>query len=78
MNKFGNFRCSCGSDNIECSVSFDGCDFISEAGEGSGFMYEISLVCNNCGRAYPIGRIKSYQDFSENLDKELKNNAKHQ
>lgn len=77
MNNFGNFRCSCGSEKIFCSVSYDGCDWKSEAGEGSGFAYEISLECNNCGRVYPIGRIKSENDFSKNKDKELKNNAKH-
>lgn len=78
MNKFGNFRCSCGSENISCSVSYDGCDWESEAGEGSGFGYKISLECENCGRIYPVGRIKSVKDFSKNINKELKNNAKHQ
>ncbi|MCH5297404.1 MAG: hypothetical protein J1E85_07025 [Ruminococcus sp.] len=65
MNNFGNFRCSCGSENITCSIEYDGCDWKSEEGKGSGFDYEISLACKNCGRVYPIGRLKSEHDFSQ-------------
>lgn len=70
MNKFGNFSCSCGSQNITCNVSFDGCDQKSEAGQGSGFGYLISLECENCGRVYPIGWLKAYHDFSQLKDKQ--------
>lgn len=63
-NKFGNLRCSCcGSKNLEISLGYDGCDW---KGKESGFMYDLSLFCNDCGRVYPVGRLKSESDFCEN------------
>ena len=56
----------CGG-NLELSTSFDGCDWDSVKGEGSGFDYEIALV-SDCGRVYPIGRLKDEFAFCENIE----------
>lgn len=59
MNKHGNLKCSaCGSYAIKLSVYYDGADWNSEKGEGSGFKYGIDLYCDDCGRAYPVCRLK--------------------
>ena len=59
MNKHGNLKCAgCGSENLKLSVFYDGMDCDSERGEGSGFDYGIDLYCDDCGRAYPICRLK--------------------
>lgn len=66
QNKHGNLKCAnCGSFNIEMCVSYDGQDCYSEAGEGSGFVCGVDLVCNDCGRAYPVCRVKNFSDVSE-------------
>lgn len=41
---------------------YDGCDWNSEAGEGSGYDYEVGLVCNHCGSYYPIVRTRKIND----------------
>jgi len=45
------------------TVSFTGCDWNCDAGDNSGFDYEIALECD-CGRIYTLGMIKSEKDFS--------------
>lgn len=56
---------NCGSD-LDLEIGFTGCDFDCEAGEGSGYDYEVSLACNKngCGRVFKLGMIKKYSDFS--------------
>lgn len=69
-----NLKCPvCGSE-LRLDVSYDGCDWECIAGENSNFDYEIRLLCDNsqCGRIYPIGRIKHYSDFSEVTEKHRK------
>ena len=64
-NKHGNLKCAaCGSYNIKLSIGFDGMDCYSEAGDGSGFKWEVSLYCDDCGRVYPVCRVKNYTDIS--------------
>lgn len=47
-NKHGNIKCEgCGSYNIKMSVYFDGADWSSEAGDGSGYKYGIDLYCDD-------------------------------
>ena len=46
---------------------YTGCDRDCEAGEGSGYGYDISLECDGkdgCGCSIPLGHIKNYGDFS--------------
>ena len=67
-NKHGNLKCSnCGCYDLEMHVDFDGVD--DEAEKGNGFDYEISLVCNNCGRGYPVARTNNEFAISAIKDK---------
>lgn len=60
MNKHGNLKCvACKSENLKMHVYYDGADWNSEKGEGSGFDYEVTLVCEDCGRAYPVCRVNN-------------------
>lgn len=59
--------CKCGKSKLEVSVGYTGADWNSKAGEGSGFGWEISLVCPSCGRGYIIGHLKRLEDFSEHI-----------
>lgn len=60
-NKHGNIKCEgCGSYNITMHVGYDGADYLSEAGDGSGFKCEVKLVCEDCGRIYPVCRVKDF------------------
>ena len=44
-NKYGNICCEgCGSYSIVSRVVFDGADWCSEAGEGSGFGWLVELI----------------------------------
>ena len=63
-------RCTNCKSVLELEVVFDGCDWDSVTGEGSGFDYQIQLSCPQmgCGRVYPIGRIKEERDFCENKE----------
>lgn len=64
-NKHGNIKCEgCGSYNITMNVGYDGADWLSEAGEGSGFKCEVALVCEDCGRGYPVCRVKNFNAVS--------------
>lgn len=66
QNKHGNIKCAkCGSYNITMDVGYDGADYLSEAGEGSGFTCEVSLVCEDCGRVYPVCRVKNFGAISD-------------
>ena len=66
MNKHGNLKCSsCGSKNMKMHVGYDGCDWLSKAGEGSGYDFGIDMVCEDCGRCYPICRLNNEFCVSE-------------
>lgn len=47
---------------LTIDFGYDGCDWDSEDGEGSGYGYEVGLVCNHCGSYYPIVRTKGIND----------------
>lgn len=55
----------CGRELV-LSISYSGCDWNCEAGEGSGFGYEVGLWCKNdgCARVFPLGMIKNHANFS--------------
>lgn len=66
MNKYGNIKCAgCGSEDIKMVVGGDGLDNHSVKGEGSGFVVEVTLTCQNCGRVYPVCRVKDFFDVSD-------------
>lgn len=60
--KYGNFKCGCGSDDIRLDIGYDGLDELSVAGECSGFGIVVSLCCTNCGRVYPVCRVKVFTE----------------
>lgn len=68
MTDKSKLKCVCCNSILKLNISFDGCDWESKEGEGSGFDYEISLLCADCGRIYPIGRVKNSFDFCENSE----------
>lgn len=54
----------CGKE-LHLLLAYDGCDWDSEAGEGSGYKWSLELSCEQCGHLFPIGRLKNIADFSE-------------
>ena len=56
-------RCECGGEQT-VEVVYTGADWLTVAGEGSGFDYEIHLVCKWCGGIYHIGNVKKETDFA--------------
>lgn len=53
-------KCPHCGDELHLELGFDGCDWESEAGEGSGYNYQLYLACNRygCGNVFPIVRLK--------------------
>ncbi|MFR1687967.1 MAG: hypothetical protein ACLSVX_12395 [Massilimicrobiota timonensis] len=62
MNDKLKLKCNGCGNVLEITFGYDGCDWHSEAGEGSGYGYEVGLVCNHCGNYYPIVRTKGIND----------------
>lgn len=63
--KWGGLVCAgCGNNDLDFHVMYTGADWNCEAGEGSGYDFEVSLVCDKCGRIYTIGHVKSESDIS--------------
>lgn len=63
--KFGGLRCAgCGNNGLRLSVAYTGADWNCEAGEGSGYGYEVALACDQCGRTYPICHTRHEGDIS--------------
>lgn len=57
-NKYGNLKCEgCSSYNLKVTVGYDGADYESVDGEGSGFDWLVMIECNDCARCYPIIRL---------------------
>jgi hypothetical protein len=78
-NKHGNCVCAgCGGHDLRMAVWYDGMDCDSEAGEGSGYKYVVDLYCEDCGRVYPVCRVKDSFAVSDikDFDKEDKDEGK--
>lgn len=59
-------------DNVlKLQIGYTGCDWDTKKGKGSGYGWEVSLTCDNCGRLYTIGHVKELNNFAE-LKDELK------
>lgn len=50
---------------LKVGYGFTGAAWDSEAGDGSGFGWEISLDCTGCDRIFPLGFVREYGDFSQ-------------
>ncbi|HFJ9331893.1 hypothetical protein [Bacillus pacificus] len=58
---------------LKLQIGYTGADWDCKAGEGSGFGFELSLVCINdkCAKVYTLGHLKEEYHFSE-VNDELK------
>ena len=68
-------KCSECETILEPYVYFDGCDWESEAGDGSGYKWCVSLKCPCCGSIYPIARMREFNDISLTKKKEAPYNT---
>jgi len=50
---------------LKLDIAYSGCDWDTQAGQGSGYGWEVSLHCQSCGRLFTIGHIKDYNNFEE-------------
>lgn len=62
-------KCTDCKEPLSFFIGYDGCDYDSVAGEGSGFNCCIFLRCTNCGKVYTLGRVKDFSEFSESVEK---------
>ena len=56
-------KCDCGT-VLEMNIGYTGADWDSKAGDGSGYGWEVELVCPSCGRCYVVGYLKHEYDIS--------------
>jgi len=61
-------KCECG-EVLRLTQGYTGADWECKAGDKSGYGYEVSLKCDECGRIYTLGMTKDYNDFSEIISK---------
>lgn len=63
--KWGGLTCSdCGSNDLAFRVLWSGADWNCEAGDKSGYGWEVHLCCEQCGRVYHICNCKKGKDVS--------------
>jgi hypothetical protein len=60
-------KCPACNSDLCLRLAFSGCDWETEAGEGSGYKYPLSLDCTNdrCARIFTLGYLKGYECFSQ-------------
>lgn len=56
----------CGT-RLEMRVVYTGADWDCAAGEGSGFGFEVELMCPDCGSVYTICHCKEINHISEHI-----------
>lgn len=56
-------KCECGTE-LQASISYDGADWMCEAGEDSGYEYVFALECPVCPKRYPMLYMKNPKDIS--------------
>jgi len=66
-------KCPDCNSNLRLHVGYSGADWNTAKGEGSGYDWEVSLLCLNddCRRLFTIGNVKDEYNFVERID-ELK------
>lgn len=67
-------KCPVCNDLLRLKIAFSGCDWDSEAGEGSNHNYPMSLDCTNekCAHTYTLGYLKDPYNFSSAIEKPYK------
>ena len=63
MNKM--LKCPSCNSNLKLSIGYTGCDWNTKKGEGSGYGWEVSLFCVNCGNLFTIGHMKECFHLAE-------------
>lgn len=50
---------------LKLEIAYSGADWDTKAGKGSGYGWEVSLLCENskCSRLYTIGHVRNINDF---------------
>lgn len=50
---------------LKLDIGYTGCDWNTKKGKGTGFGWEVSLVCTNikCRSLFTIGHIRNINDF---------------
>ncbi|MBP1920960.1 hypothetical protein [Youngiibacter multivorans] len=61
-------RCECRTE-LRLEIGYTCADWKTKAGRGSGYDYEIALVCPKCGTVYHLGNIKHEEDFSKAIER---------
>lgn len=64
-------KCPSCNSNLKLSIGYTGADWNTKKGEGSGYGWEVSLECTNCGNVFTIGHMTHGSDLAEMKD-ELK------
>ena len=63
--KWGGLKCAdCGNNDLKFHVAFTGAEWNCEAGNKSGYGYEVMLECSECGRVYHICNCRKEGDVS--------------
>ena len=63
--KWGGLKCAdCGNNDLKFHVAFTGAEWNCEAGDNSGYGYEVMLECSECGRVYHICNCRKEGDVS--------------
>lgn len=62
MKDIHKLKCPHCNEVLTISFGYDGCDWNSEEGEGSGYGHEVGFVCDKCGSYYPIVRTRGIND----------------
>lgn len=64
-------RCPECNSKLTLKHAYSGADWMTEAGEGSGYGYELYLSCTNssCANVYTIGYTKSYDAITKPKNK---------
>ena len=60
---------NCGSE-LYLQLGYDGCDWDTVAGDGSGYDFPLSLCCHNnqCACIFTLGRLRNEFAFSESIE----------
>lgn len=57
-------RCECGKELQHDEIVYAGTDWLTVAGKGSGFDFELHLICDSCRRIYHIGNLRKETGFA--------------
>lgn len=65
-------KCPHCNSTLKLDIAYSGCDWNTQKGEGSGYGWEVSLLCEDCGRLFTIGHTQEFNSFTQ-----MKNDLKY-